>query len=285
MENNLRTLGPSEAKVVLSLSEKSQSVVQVADVRKILGSENATRKVIQSLTRKGWLSRILGGKYMLLPADRGPENYGENNSLAMAAAAADPSYIGWWSAAAWHGFTTQKPMTVHVAVTKQKPEKIIEGNRVRFIKIHERKFFGYSIYNVYGRSVNISTPEKSLVDCLDRPDLCGGPTELVRITYAALGAVDQSKMIDAAISIKSIATLQRLGFISDFVGRALPDELRMKILSLIPTMQRTYFGRIDRREGDVGYVARWKLYVNARMRDLSSELPASAAIMMLNADS
>ena len=80
---------------------------------------------------------------MLLPPEHGPENLGENNVLALAAAAVEPSYVGWWSAASWHGFTTQKPMTVFVAVTRQTPPEVIEGSAVRFVKVTARKFFGY----------------------------------------------------------------------------------------------------------------------------------------------
>ena len=71
---------------------------------------------------------------MLLPPEHGPENLGENNILALAAAAVEPSYIGWWSAAAYHGFTTQKPMTIFVAVLRQNAPRVIEGSDVRFVK-------------------------------------------------------------------------------------------------------------------------------------------------------
>jgi predicted transcriptional regulator of viral defense system len=84
--------------VVLSFREQGRSVVRVSDVLELLGSENSARKVIRNLVREGWLSRIVGGRYMLLPPEYGPENLGENNILALAAAAAEPSYIGWWSA-------------------------------------------------------------------------------------------------------------------------------------------------------------------------------------------
>lgn len=96
MKFNLRTLGPAESRVALSFREQGRTVV-----RDILGSETTTRIVIRNLTRKGWLSRIVSGKYMLLPPEHGPEDLGENNVLALAAAAVEPSYIGWWSAAAW----------------------------------------------------------------------------------------------------------------------------------------------------------------------------------------
>lgn len=276
METNLRTLGKAESKVVLSLREEGRSLVQTADIFGILGPgvpETAARKVIRNLVRKGWLSRIVGGKYMLLPPEHGPENLGENNVLALAAAAVEPSYIGWWSAASWHGFTTQKPMTVFVAVTRQTPAKVIEGSAVRFVKVTDRKFFGYEPYNVYGRMVALSTPAKTLVDCLDRPDLAGGPAELARITHEALADTDAGDVLEAATAMKSKAVLQRLGFLSDLLGQKLPEPVRSAIRAKIPGSSRSYFGRAEQRDGDIGYVAAWGLFVHAREADLLAEVP------------
>ncbi|MGX5825999.1 type IV toxin-antitoxin system AbiEi family antitoxin domain-containing protein [Mesorhizobium sp. 43Arga] len=276
METNLRTLGKAESKVVLSLREEGRSLVQTADIFDILGPdvhETAARKVIRNLVRKGWLSRIVGGKYMLLPPEHGPENLGENNVLALAAAAVEPSYIGWWSAASWHGFTTQKPMTVFVAVTRQTPAKVIEGSAVRFVKVTDRKFFGYEPYDVYGRIVALSTPAKTLVDCLDRPDLAGGPAELARITHEALADTDAGDVLEAATAMKSKAVLQRLGFLSDLLGRKLPEPVRAAMRAKIPGSSRSYFGRAEQRDGDIGYVAAWGLFVHAREADLLAEVP------------
>jgi predicted transcriptional regulator of viral defense system len=273
MENNLRSLGPAESRVVLSFREQERSVVRAADIVALLGSETSARKVIRNLIRKGWLSRIVGGKYMLLPPEHGPENLGENNNLALAAAAVDPSYIGWWSAAAWHGFTTQKPMTVFVAVLRQTPPRSIEGSDIRFIKVTPRKFFGHRPYDVYGRSVPISSPEKTLVDCLDRPDLAGGAAELTRITDTALLEIDLQELLTTAHAMKSKALLQRLGFLADLVGKPLPDEARQSLRNAIPKSYRSHFGRAEPREGDIGYVAAWGLAVNARQSDLLAEVP------------
>lgn len=276
MEINLRTLGKAESRVVLTLREEGCSLVQTADILDILGpqvSETTARKVIRNLVRKGWLSRIVGGKYMFLPPEHGPENLGENNVLALAAAAVEPSYIGWWSAASWHGFTTQKPMTVFVAVTRQTPPKVIDGTAVRFVKIMPRKFFGYEHYNIYGRMVPLSTPAKTLVDCLDRPDLAGGPAELTRIAHSALTDIEPQDVMAAATAMKSKAVLQRLGFLSDLVGRPLPEQSRAELRALIPRSYRSQFGRTESRGGDIGYVAAWGLFVHARKHDLLAEVP------------
>jgi predicted transcriptional regulator of viral defense system len=273
METNLRTLGPKETKVILSFREQGREVVHAADIIELLGSEPTARKVIRNLLRKGWLTRLVGGRYMVLPPEHGPENLGENNPIALAAAAAEPSYIGWWSAAAFHGFTTQKPMTVTVAVLRQIPTRTIEGTEVRFIKIAPRKFSGFKNYNVYGRNAAISDPEKTVVDCIDRPELAGGPAELARIVYSAMGEIDHDKLVASALAMKSTALLQRLGFLSDLVGEPLPEALRLKVRNAIPQSRRSIFGREERKAGDVGYVAAWGVIVHARRNDLLSEVP------------
>ena len=222
---------------------------------------------MRNLIKKGWL---VGGRYMLLPPEYGPENLGENNPIALAAA--EPSYVGWWSAAAFHGFTTQKPMAVTVATQRQMPTRTIEGTEVQFIKIAARKFSGFKTYTIYSRTAAITDPEKTVIDCIDRPDLAGGPAELTRIVYTAMGEIDYEKLVTAAMAMKSTALLQRLGFLTDLVGGKLPEKLRLQVRNAIPKSTRPIFGRRDRREDDIGYVD-CGLFVYARRNDLLAEVP------------
>jgi len=273
METNLRTLGPNEAKVVLSLRERNSEVVRATDIIGILGSEPTARKVVRNLVRKGWLSRLVGGRYMFLPPEHGPENLGENNVLALAGAVIDPSYVGWWAAASFHGLTTQKPMSIAVAVLRQVPARTIEGADIRFVTLTRRKFFGFARYDVYGRQVALSTPAKTVVDCIDRPELAGGPAEVSRIVYGAMTSVDPHELAATALQMKSTALLQRLGFLADLVGWKLPEDVRNQLRSAIAKSARSTFGRGERREHDIGYVANWGLFVNASRRDLLADVP------------
>jgi predicted transcriptional regulator of viral defense system len=247
-------------------------VVRAADVIGLLGSEPTARKVIYNLLRKGWLARLVGGRYMFLPPEHGPENLGENNVLALAAAVVDPSYVGWWAAASFHGLTTQKPMSIAVATLRQVPARTVEGAEIRFIKLTKRKFFGSTAYKVYGRDVAISTPAKTVVDCVDHPELAGGPSELARIVHGASTTVDVQEIAKGALRMRSTALLQRLGFLADLVGWHWPEKLRHELRSAIPKSGRSVFGRTDRRKNDIGYVADWGLLVNAARRDLLSDV-------------
>lgn len=273
MQTNLRTLGPKEAMLVLSLREQERDVVSASDVIAMLGSESTARKVIHNLLRKGWLSRLVGGRYMFLPPEHGPENLGENNVLALASAIVDPAYVGWWAAASFHGFTTQKPMAISVATQRAMPPRTVEGAEIHFVKIAPRKFFGFQSYDVYGRTASISSPAKTLVDCVDRPDLAGGPAELTRIVFSAAGEVDVAKVAEAASRMQSTALLQRLGFLTDLSGWSLPPKLHDQLRAAIPKSARATFGRPDRTDGDIGYVADWGLFVHARRDDLLADAP------------
>jgi predicted transcriptional regulator of viral defense system len=284
METTLRTLGPAEARVVLSLREQGKDIVEADDIITLLKSENTGRKVIRNLVRKGWLMRLVGGRYLFQPPERGAESIGENNPLAVASAVVDESYVGWWSAASFHGFTTQKPATMFVAVRKQMAPRTIEGAEIRFVTIEARKFFGFKSYDVYGRSTRISDPEKTLIDCIDRPDLAGGPTELTRIVHAAMAEVDQEKLMTAALQMNSKALLQRLGFLSDLVDRPLKDELRQQLRATIPRKTRSTFGARAREKGDIGYVPAWEIHVDASKDELLSEVPRTRKTGRTHAD-
>src|SRR5208283_3838568 len=273
METDLRTLGPNEAKVVLSLREQERTTVRAAEIIKLLGREQTARKVIRNLIRKGWLTRLVGGRYLFLPPEHGPENLGENNALALASAVVEPSYVGWWAAASYHGFTTQKPATISVAVRRQMLPRTIEGNEIRFVQLIERKFFGFQSYDLYGRKAVLSTPAKTLIDCVDRPDLAGGPSEVTRIVYGASRDTESQETVETALRMQSTALLQRLGFLSDLTGWRLPDAQRARMRSAIAPSRRATFGRMQRREGDIGYVAAWGLLVHAARSDLLTDVP------------
>lgn len=273
MESNLRTLGPQETRLVLSLTERGQEIVEASEVIELLGSEPTARAVIHNLLRKGWLTRLVGGRYMLLPPSHGPENVGENNLLALASAAIEPSYVGWWAAASFHGLTTQRPRGASVAILKQRDPVYIEGHEIRFVQVAPRKFFGFAEFKIYDRTGTLSTLPKTLVDCVDRPSLAGGPSEVARIVFGASGRVQIAEVIDDALRMGSQSLLQRLGFLIDLVGWTMPPADRDRLRGHIAPSTRSKFGRKDRRPEDIGYVADWGLLVHASPRDLLADAP------------
>ncbi len=274
MKTDLRTLGPVEAKVVLTLEEERSEAVTVGRIAEIAGLGPAAAAAVASrLARKGWLERITRGRYMLIPAAYGPERTGENNALALASAIYSPSYVGWWRAAAFHGFTTQMPIVIHVALTHQAVPREVVGIEVRFVALAQRKFFGWEGREVYRRRFVVSDREKTVLDCVDRPDLSGGAAEVARIVHAAGSSADPEKMVDYALRFGSVAAAQRLGCLCDLAGVPFEGDARKRLRSFIPRSARTVIGRHERRGGDLGYIPEWGVFVHATESNLLAEVP------------
>ena len=49
-----------------------------------------------------------------------------------------------------------------------------------------------------------------------------------------MGEIDHDKLITVAMAMKSTASLQRLGFLTDLAGRKLPEKLGSQVRSAIP---------------------------------------------------
>jgi predicted transcriptional regulator of viral defense system len=111
----LENVSPQESRVVLALTEHGRREVARPEIVQLLGvSPKAADHVIESLRRKaGWNGRA-GEKYLVIPPDQGPDALGDSNLLALASRIADPYYIGYGTAAAHYGLTTQHRNVIFV---------------------------------------------------------------------------------------------------------------------------------------------------------------------------
>lgn len=274
---NVRSLGPLEASIVLTLVENGASVTDAREITSIVGNQIQARSAVKRLIAKGWLTRLGGRRYAIVPPNYGAENIGDYNTLALASMAETPSYIGWWSAAAHHSFTTQVPMIIHVATTRQLPDRLINDTKIEFHRLHPRKFFGMQEVVSFGRTLRVSDREKTVLDCVDRLDLCGGPSEAVRIVFTAAPHLDFDKLLRDARRMESVSLLQRLGFFLDIAEVTELSTIRDKLREDIPKSARSRIGGLERCEGDIGYVPNWNLNVNITQSQLLGNLPFGTA--------
>lgn len=68
--------------------------------------------------------------------------------------------------------------------------------------------------------MSIASPEKSIVDSVDKIKYAGGIEEVTSVIYSGLkGKVDCKKLVDYAIRMNSHSMVQRLGFLLDFLQK------------------------------------------------------------------
>lgn len=207
-------ISKKEALLLSSFAERKKYIITLSD---ILCETNCTynhAKVIANrLLKKKWLIPIEKGRYLIAPLEAGKEPVYTEHEYAIASVLVQPYYISYWSALNYHGMTEQVPFTVFIATTKRRKNKKIHGVNYSFVTLVKNKFFGYRTMTIAGMQVNISDKEKTIVDCLDHPEYCGGICETAKALWTARQEIDLEKLLDYAIKTKNGAVLKRLGYL------------------------------------------------------------------------
>ena len=273
MEPRTRSLSTQESKVVLALAERGRREATRAEIVDLLGgSTKAADHVIESLRRKGWLERATWGEYLLIPPDQGPDALGDSNLLALASRIADPYYIGFSTAAAHYGLTTQHRKVIFLVTPVRLREREVGESRVRIVNQANSKFFGFEPVDVLGYKVMISDREKTAIDCIDRPALAGGVGEAATILATASRRFDWNKAADHLERINSGALVRRFGWLVDHVKADVPPAVRDRLLQLATRSRKAALGpdpsRAREVNGAIGYNETWRLFVNVPREEL-----------------
>lgn len=161
-----------------------------------------------------------------------------------------PSYISFFSALSYYGYTTQIPLKVSVATSVVK--KSLEN--IEFIKISRKHLFGYKRVNYRGFDICIATKEKLLLDCLLYQNSGVSVYELEELIKSNL---DINRLVVYLKRINSISLYKRCGFILDFFGIDLYNEFEKKIKDdknyILLNSNIEYIGEISKK---------WRVYNN-----------------------
>ena len=226
-------------------------------IEDVLSTTNIQREVLwvilSRLEKKGWIERIEKGKYMIIPlgAEKGKYTL---NEFIIGSLLVNPYCVAYWSALNFYGLTEQFPNTVFLQTTSRKKKQATEifGVRYRIVRVKEEKFFGTRKEWIEDTQVNITDKEKTLLDCLDKPQYCGGVIEVAKaLKYGS--ELDKKKLVEYAQKIENSGVIRRLGYLCDFlaIDIALPEIKTRNYLVLDPTI--SHKGQKN---------AKWRLIIN-----------------------
>lgn len=273
MKLTTRSLSPQESRVILALTERKRQETTRAEIVDLLGgSLKAADHVIQGLRRKGWLERAAWGEYLLVPPDQGPDALGDSNLLARASRIADPYYIGYGSAAAHYGLTTQHRSVIFVVTPVRLRPREVGDSQVRIVNVTEKKFLGFQPIDVLGYKVMMSDREKTGIDCIDRPDLAGGIGEAGTIFATACRRFDWNKAAQYLERMQSGALARRFGWFSDHVKADMPAPVRERVMQVARKNRRAWLGpdpaRAHAAPEAIGMDDTWRIFVNVARAEL-----------------
>lgn len=227
--HNIISLSDAEASFLTTLAANGKQIFVTRDGYDILGEGKPTRDVLARLVGKGWLERIEKGKYLIVPLEAGPDRTWTEDAHVIAGHLVSPAMVSHWSALGYWNLTEQVPRVTYVQTTARKENRRprVLGMQFRIVRVKPRKFFGSHGYRVREFQVEVTDREKTIVDCLDRPDLSGGVRPVGRALLEGDGDFDWDRATRYLRRFGSGAVVKRLGFLVETLALNHPPEPRL----------------------------------------------------------
>ena len=115
--------------------------------------------------------------------------------------------------------------------------------------------------------VQCSDLEKTIIDCLFKPEYAGGITEIAKAIYKIKDKIDYPKILQYAKHFDSQAVIKRLGFLLELLEMKNPmiDELQKMRTNSIVTLEPSYL-----KEGKI--ISRWAIQQNIDTESIISPI-------------
>jgi predicted transcriptional regulator of viral defense system len=224
--------------------------------------------LLASMAQKGALHRVGRGRYAVIPPDvlYGRRSYVADphlilDELMQSNSAAGLYYVAYQSAAAFHGAAHQMPFILLVAVPQQRRPIGLGRARIQFVQLKPEKLFGFQQTLYHDVSLNVSDREKTILDCLERFDLCGGVEEVARTISVLIEKVEPGKLLEYLQRMDNQALAQRLGLILERLSTV--QEIEGGLMDGIAQQVGVYTYPLDPHGPEAGALdSRWRIREN-----------------------
>lgn len=185
--------------ILLMEKLKAKPVFRVQDIERLAScNRNYAKLLLNRFKKRGLIKNVTRGVYTT-----------KDNIFVIASNIAYPSYISFWSASYFLGYTEQIVNTVQVATTRKVRPVRFGGNNIEFVPI--KHFFGYKKLMTSEGELFVAEDEKLLIDAFLRPDKCGNYDEIEKIFENA--NVEKSKIIANLKKVNVQHVIKRVGYL------------------------------------------------------------------------
>ncbi len=188
-----------------------------------------------------------------------------NEELVIGSFLANGGAIAYWSALSFHGLTSQIPNTVFVQSPRKKTKKSIRGIRYEFVLVNSSEFVGHQIEGFGNHKFLVTDIEKTIIDCLDKPQLSGDFSDLIRAI--ATWKPNETKLIEYCSNLNNKAVTKRLAYLLELFN--IPNCNNFIDFAL-KNLVKGYALLDPKNESDGKYNNRWGLRLNISVETLKS---------------
>lgn len=241
-------------------------------------NETTLKTLVQYHINKQHIARIYRGYYAVV-SDLKSQGTITEDPLLIAGRFADDSIIAYHSALSYHAMAYTILDKIFF-LTKKRAS--FEHSNLTYRAINhpsplktDNYFVETKLYDRQGLDIRVTSVERTLVDCLHKPQFSGGWEEIWRAADM-INFVDSQHIIDYALLLKNASTIAKLGFYLEHNQAQLNvDESTLKILEKKKPKSTHYMTKDDKYNR---HVKRWNLMVPEYILNRDWEEPYNANI-------
>ena len=217
MTRNISELGPREAEFLATVAAEGKPMFGIERAREFWGTDQYARNAVAHLEHKGWIERLERGSYLIVPLEAGVSRQWSEDPIAIGTFLVPEGGAAYWTAIRHWGWTTQLPRE-YLFITSRR--RYLSKNRVlgipyRFVVLKPERVFGIETTWANDLQLRVTDRDRTVIDMLDRPDLCGGIAEVTESLIAAWPTLDLARVTDYLRRFGSGTAPKRLGFLGE----------------------------------------------------------------------
>jgi len=179
-------------------------------------------------------------------------------------------YIGYYSALQIHSLITQPSLKEQIVINKRiKPsEKKIKNVNFQFIYHNSKHFFGYKkIWIDNFNKVYCSDLEKTIIDCLYKPDYSGGVVEVAKAIFMAKNNINYETLLKYALQFDTQVVIKRLGYLLELL------QIETPIIQVLYEKRSSSVAFLDTEAPKSGKIlTRWSIQQNVDIETIKNSI-------------
>ncbi len=178
-------------------------------------------------------------------------------------------YLGYHTALELFGSAQSIHNGCHISVTLKDRFKRFNYSRFQFNPVvTDNLSLEIETRNIENNEIRVSSPSRTFVECIHRPDLCVGYEEVYK-SLESLGGVDINGVFNILMMYDTDILFRSVGFFLEELKERSPyysqiDDKDLKKIEKNIGNSRSYLIRGQKGE----YISKWKLYIPERFKEL-----------------
>lgn len=250
---------------MLNIFFSQYPVFRYEELRNYLNQERAYKEstlkaLLQYHLHKKHVVRIRRGYYATTIA----EDY-----ILIAGRVTQDAVIAYHSALSFHGIGYS--IDNHAFFFTTAPMQAFTFNGIIYQAItHPKLFDETTVYDRHGLDIRATSVERTLVDCLTKPQFAGGFEEIWH-AIQMINFLDVERMVDYALKINNATTIAKLGFLLE--QHQAQFEVSEKILNRLQKNKPKGIHYMMQGSSGSQYIKRWNLMVPRYIKNKAWEEP------------